>query len=285
MRAKFSKSLFGIVCLSLAVGLLLYWAMFINVLPRTLRPEASAVLPVLSALVGASVCGLLYLGFRGVLPPLRRGVGGGGGLVLRRDRFGRVVAIKASEGQPVVIRRSMVLEGRVKVSGASEGRLRLLKGVVLLLVVLEAYLLTVHAMGTWVPFYVIPSNSMAPTLSVGDVVVVRRVEPKSVSVGDIIVFNVPEAYAWLSPSPVVHRVVAVEWSGDKPYFRTKGDNSGNVDPWLVPEENVLGVCVARVPYLGYVVLALKTPPVLAAAASALLAWVLYPYLRRMLGRR
>lgn len=280
MPVKPSRSnVFGVVCLCLGFGLILYWVMFINVLPRALRPEASAALPVLSALVGASVCGLLYFGFRGVLPSFRRGVGRGGGLVLRRDGLGRVVAVEASEGQPAVVRRGAVLEGRVKVS---DGRLRLLKGVVVLLAVAEAYLLTVYAMRTWMPLYAIPSNSMAPTLNVGDLVVVRGVEPKAIGVGDIIVFNVPEAYAGLSPSPVIHRVVAVEWSGDTPYFRTKGDNSRDVDPWLVPAENVLGVYVARVPFVGYVVLALKTPLVLAASASALVVWMLYPYLRRVL---
>lgn len=277
-------NVFGVVCLSLALGILLYWVMFISVLPRTLRPEASTALPLLSGLVGASVCGLLYFGFRGVLSSFRRGVSGVGSLILRRNRAGMVVAIETSGGQPVVYRSRAALEKRVGAK-ALDGRLRLLKGVIALLLVAEAYLLTAYVMGTWMPFYAIPSASMAPTLNVGDLVIVRGVNPCAINVGDIIVFNVPKAYSGLSPSPVIHRVIAIEWSEGTPFFRTKGDNpSCDVDPWLVPAENILGVYVTRVPFLGYVILALKTPLGLALSALALLACILYPYIRDMLRR-
>jgi signal peptidase len=293
MRGKVSsgRNVFGIVSLSLALGLLLYWVMFMNVLPRTLRPEASTLLPLISAVVGASVCGLLYFGLRGVLASFRlKGrAEPAAGLVLRRDASGRVVAVDVSDEPPIVRRASSrTTEGRAgpSIGGASTGHLKALKVAILVSLVVEAYLIIVCAFGTWVPVYAIPSDSMAPVLNVGDLVLVRGADAFNVKEGDIIVFNVPFPYSEQVPSPVIHRVVSVGWDGEKPFFRTKGDNPrASEDPWVVPAENVIGVYVARVPYLGYVALALKTPLGLGLAISALIVWALFPSVKKFLGGR
>jgi len=295
------RSVLGIVSLSLAVGLLLYWVMFINVLPRTLRPEASTILPLISAIVGSSICGLLYLGLRGVLPSLRGTPLSGGratsapGLVLRRDALGKVIAVEFSDEPPVVRRApSTIIEGSVEegaeglasasIKRTPEKWLGALKALILASLAVEAYLIVICALGTWVPVYAIPSQSMAPTLNVGDLVLVRGVDPLEVKEGDIIVFNVPPPYDRQVPSPVIHRVVGVEVYEGKPYFKTKGDNPrAGEDPWVVPAENVVGIYVAKVPYLGYAVLALKSPLGMGLAVSALALWILYPRLKRLLG--
>jgi signal peptidase len=281
-------SVFGVICLSLAAGLLLYWVMFMNVLPRTLRPEASTVLPLISAVVGASVCGLLYFGLRGVFASFRfrSRVESAVSLVLRRDASGRVVAVDFSDEPPVVRRSSgRLAEGRVGRSARrfSAGWLRALKAAISFSLLVEAYLVAVFALGTWMPIYAIPSDSMAPFLNVGDLVLVRGVNALNVRNGDIIVFNVPPPYNKWFPSPVIHRVVDVEWIDGKLYFRTKGDNpKATVDPWAVPAENVIGAYVAKVPYLGYVVLALKNPLGLSLAVTAMLIWILLPLIRKFL---
>jgi signal peptidase I len=285
MRVKSPKNLFGVLCLSLAVGLLLYWVMFMNVLPRTLRPEASTLLPLISAVVGASVCGLLYFGLRGVFASFRlRGRGeSAAGLVLRRNAAGRVVAVDVSDEPPMVRRASSrTTEGRAgpSIGRVSTGQLKALKAAILVSLVVEAYLIIVCVFGTWMPVYAIPSDSMAPVLNVGDLVLVRGVDAFDVKEGDIMVFNVPPPYNEQVPSPVIHRVISVGWDGEKPFFRTKGDNPrASEDPWVVPAENVIGVHVARFPYLGYVVLALKKPLGLGLAISALIVWALFPQLK------
>ena len=290
MSIKPSKrGVFGVVCLSLAVGLLLYWVMFMNVLPRTLRPEASTLLPLISAVVGASVCGLLYFGLRGVLASFRLGgrAASAAGLVLRRGADGRVVSVDFS-GEAPMVRRALSgkAEGRVAPIGRVSARqLKVLKAAILVSLVVEAYLIMVCMFGTWMPVYAVCSDSMAPVLNVGDVVLVRGVDAFNVREGDIIVFNVPAPYNGHVPSPVIHRVIGVEWDGGRPFFRTKGDNPrASEDPWIVPADNVVGVYVAKVPYLGFIVLALKTPLGLGLAVSALLVWALFPLIRRFLGR-
>ncbi|NIQ07446.1 MAG: signal peptidase I, partial [Candidatus Korarchaeota archaeon] len=57
-----------------------------------------------------------------------------------------------------------------------------------------------------------------------------------------------------TPDFVIHRVVAIkETSGDL-YFKTKGDNNPFNDTELwgwIPEENIVGVVIFRIPYVGY----------------------------------
>ena len=69
---------------------------------------------------------------------------------------------------------------------------------------------------------------------------VVRVDPSSMSVGDIIVFNFPSPHDRHTPSPIVRRVVEVNVEGGEAYFRTKGDNNPSADAWRVPSGNLTG---------------------------------------------
>ncbi len=97
------------------------------------------------------------------------------------------------------------------------------------------------------------SGSMEPALPVGCVQVTKPVHPEDIKVGDIITFRSPTDGKLMS-----HRVTAVEV--DESYqFRTKGDANEDVDPILVPSENVVGRVCFKVALVGYVVEYLKTP--------------------------
>jgi len=63
------------------------------------------------------------------------------------------------------------------------------------------------------------SASMKPTIEVGDVVKVSRVEPSRVRVGDILAFQVGQ-------NVVVHRVIDKRWSDQQLSFRHRGDAGG-----------------------------------------------------------
>lgn len=111
----------------------------------------------------------------------------------------------------------------------------------------------------YLPFHPVSSGSMIPTLDVGDLIVVRGVDPELVSVGSIIVFRSPRDRDML----IVHRVVGISTQDGRRYFETKGDNNPAKDSWSpylgVPESYLVGVVIGRVAYLGYVILALKEP--------------------------
>ena len=226
------------------------------------------------ALLGAAVGGLIYLGVDALLTFGRRE--GFSGLVLVRDKSGRVVSLKGGEG--AVVHRRVEGGGLKLLRGV--GALRALKMAIVAAVLLEGYLVVALVFGTLTPFMVVPSTSMAPTLNVGDLIVVRGADATSIEPGDIIVFNVPPPYNSYTPSPVVHRVVDVRIENGKLAFVTKGDNMPSPDGWLVPAENVLGACVGRLPYLGYPALFLRTPYGIAAVAAIIMLLLFLPRRRK-----
>lgn len=143
-------------------------------------------------------------------------------------------------------------------------RSELLKTAIMLgLVVLAEYAvffgLRVAFRTEYLPFHPVSSGSMIPTLNIGDLIVVRGVEPQQVTVGEIIVFHSPRDRDML----IVHRVIGINSQGGKLYFETKGDNNPSKDNWYpypgVPENYLVGVVIGKVAYLGYVILALKEP--------------------------
>jgi len=259
--------LFSAVCLAGSVCLISLLALLLT------RGNASfpAVFPYV-ALLGGAVGGLLYLGVDALLTFGRAEASSS--LILVRDRSGRVVSLKSGGGAAV---RRRVEEGGFKPERfRSIEVLKALKIAVSIAALLEGYLVLALLFGTLTPVMVVPSTSMSPTLNVGDLIVVRGVDVTTIKPGDIIVFNVPQPYDRYTPSPIVHRVVDVRFENGKPFFTTKGDNIPSPDGWLVPAENVIGVCVWRIPYLGYPALFLRTPYGIATAAVIIMLIIFIP---------
>ena len=111
------------------------------------------------------------------------------------------------------------------------------------------------ALHTDSPLMVVSSGSMVPVLNVGDIIIVRGVDPQAISVGTIIIFHSPYEY----DMPIVHRVVAVVNDGGSLFFQTKGDHNEIQDGWKVPAENLIGVYVVKIPYIGLISLELRGP--------------------------
>jgi len=105
------------------------------------------------------------------------------------------------------------------------------------------------------PLMVVSSGSMIPTLNVGDIILVRGIDPSAVTVGTIIIFHSPYDYQM----PIVHRVIAVTNDQNSIYFQTQGDNNPGPDGWRVPAEDLMGVYVAKLPYVGLISLELRGP--------------------------
>ena len=94
---------------------------------------------------------------------------------------------------------------------------------------------------------VVRSESMKPTLQMGDVVITGPVGEK-VMPGKIISYRYGEEL-------VTHRVVSVEGEN----IQTKGDAVEDPDPWQVPISDVEGVFLFKVPYLGFLTAFVSTP--------------------------
>jgi signal peptidase len=128
------------------------------------------------------------------------------------------------------------------------------------------------------PLMVVSSQSMQPALNYGDLILMKGESVDSVDVGDVIAFNVPSPYDKVASSPTVHRVVEKWNENGQIYFGTKGDGNSDADAWSVPAENVIGVYAQfKLPYVGSLVIFLKSPLGLACLTLALALVFVYSY--------
>lgn len=100
------------------------------------------------------------------------------------------------------------------------------------------------------------SHPFSRTLHVGDLIIVQGVDPKEIKAaqepdGDIIVFHRPLGGNEL----IVHRAINKETRADgEIYFTTKGDGNTGSDSVPVPEDQVVGKVILRIPWIGHIAL-------------------------------
>ena len=96
---------------------------------------------------------------------------------------------------------------------------------------------------------VVESDSMAPTFSKGDLIVIKKCDTASLNEGDIITFHtiLNNEYALNT-----HRIESIaEMNGARSYV-TKGDNNDIADTHVIADGDIVGKYVTRVPGLGKV---------------------------------
>jgi len=97
---------------------------------------------------------------------------------------------------------------------------------------------------------VIASSSMRPSLESGDAVLLVKVKPEEIRVGDLISYTKIVPFA--SMQIVTHRVVEANDYGDSYFFKTKGDANPEPDSWNVTPEEIIGKAVIMIPKIGYI---------------------------------
>lgn len=105
-------------------------------------------------------------------------------------------------------------------------------------------------LNTSYPALDVASTSMLPTLNVGDLIVVQGIPASQIhanyTTGDIIVFK-----SIGDPNRrIVHRAVEITVQDGQYFITTRGDNNPSNDGNLVPEANLIGRVVGKVPFLG-----------------------------------
>ena len=99
---------------------------------------------------------------------------------------------------------------------------------------------------------VVVSNSMAPALHKGDVVIVDK-NPDNIQVGDILIYKA----TWF-PQPVIHRVISIKKdSKGNELYEMKGDNLPVSDPELVSKNQIISKVVNTIPQIGYMSLRIR----------------------------
>jgi signal peptidase I len=119
------------------------------------------------------------------------------------------------------------------------------------------------------------THPFARTLHIGDLIILQGVNPADLNANypysDIIVYHDPR-YPTDPNQMIVHRIVAKQEINGTLYFQTKGDGNGvewpnPVDPsyydsWNlpngVPQDQIYGKVVMRIPWIGHVILFLKS---------------------------
>src|SRR3990170_6000202 len=255
-----STKTFGVFCLASSIGIILYWTMFlISYFMRITRfgveiPNINTS----TGIIGAVCVALFTFGIISVRSkPCKT-------LVMVRNAEGKVASILQAE-QGITKGKAKHISPETK-SGieapqtAKHSKAKYALGGAALTAPILGYALIALMMGTYLPLMTVSSQSMQPTLNQGDLIVLRGEQAENIDLGDIVAFNVPSPYDKLAPSPTVHRVVEKWTENEETYFKTRGDNNNDADTWEVPEENVVGkYSQFRIPYIGFVVIFLKTP--------------------------
>lgn len=102
------------------------------------------------------------------------------------------------------------------------------------------------------PFIVL-SSSMEPTISAGDIAIVKKTDVKSLKVDDIITFQNSDG------TIITHRIVDIQTEDGKIYFVTKGDSNNIEDQGLVDFNLVEGKYLFKLAGLGNVAMYLQSP--------------------------
>jgi hypothetical protein len=85
------------------------------------------------------------------------------------------------------------------------------------------------------PLLVYSGNSMNPTLKHDDLLDVVPASGSTIKRGDVIVFSPPNIHY-----KIVHRVISRNSGG----ICTRGDNSGFIDPWMLSDDDVIGIVLS-----------------------------------------
>jgi len=123
-------------------------------------------------------------------------------------------------------------------------------------------LLRPTALGGPATFVMVSGNSMEPTYSHGDLVVLRKAAPYKV--GDVVAY--PMKTYLRTGRLVIHRVVGSDGDG----AITQGDNRNTVDPWRPGQSDIRGKAWVHIPGAGNYMARLRQPNVLGAFAAGIL---------------
>lgn len=112
--------------------------------------------------------------------------------------------------------------------------------------------------------YTVLSGSMEPVYHTGSIIYVKDVDFADLDIGDVITFKIG------ANTIATHRIVEIVPDKDDSSaysFRTKGDANEVVDGNLVSRADIIGSPVFTIPYLGFVVKAIQSPPGIYATIS------------------
>ena len=119
---------------------------------------------------------------------------------------------------------------------------------------LGGYGLFMIAMGTTSPIVVVISGSMEPVLYRGDLLIIQARAAEDIHLSDIVVY---QDTTYHTTGPIVHRIIEIRETDGEYEYVTKGDNNSVPDRGVRTYDEILGVVVARIPWVGNISLFLR----------------------------
>jgi len=123
----------------------------------------------------------------------------------------------------------------------------------LLLIILDLFMCSI----VWLPHlnlfntkvFIDKTGSMLPAIRPGSVIFAQKTN--SYKIGDIITFQ-------SDPISTTHRIYKIINRNGRDFFITKGDKNDALDNYLIPHEKIIGKVKIIIPFLGYLLIFLKT---------------------------
>ena len=125
---------------------------------------------------------------------------------------------------------------------------------------------------------IIRGGSMAPAIPLGSLVVAEPVDPRALSISDVV------AYRAGSGTLVTHRIAQIYDGAGELRFQMRGDANPTPDPVLATGSAIVGRAVFWVPLVGYAVAFLSLPGGLASYLSLIGMFFLAGWLIDLLER-
>lgn len=106
----------------------------------------------------------------------------------------------------------------------------------------------VASLGGYTPMTVL-TDSMSPTFNHGDLIIIKKCDPSTLKVGDIVTFHtiIENEYALNT-----HRIIEINGDAGMRTYVTKGDNNSIADQRSIAGGDIVGKYAGRLPYVGHV---------------------------------
>lgn len=96
----------------------------------------------------------------------------------------------------------------------------------------------------------VQSESMAPAFDQDDLIIIKKCDPSTLEVGDIVTFHaiIDNQYALNT-----HRIISINEVNGLNSYTTKGDNNELADQHVIADGDIVGKYVGKIPYMGKVI--------------------------------
>lgn len=104
--------------------------------------------------------------------------------------------------------------------------------------------------------YVVPTPSMKPVINPGDLIFVGKVDLDALEAEDIITYYRDLNFDGKNET-VTHSIRSITYEDGIRTFRTYGINNTQDDQYTITDEDIIGVYLFRVPWIGFIIIFFK----------------------------